>query len=285
MSNRTGSGRKWSIAAVTAVLSLAGLVLPFAAEASANSATGEITVPVLAAQRGTDSPSSPLDLARARRAALEIGGMNDASHADLASARAQVLNQMATQVGSAAQAADLKKLMDSRDAQEMARRKSGTLTVGSTMGSAAVLSHDAAATGLTVAPMTAGSYTLTASFGATGLWFPYHTGQDFAAPQGTPVYAIVDGVVGYNINDFWAGNHVVLYHGDGGASLYAHLVDTTVTPGTIVHAGDLIGHVGNTGRSFGPHLHFEVYPAGAVPGDNLKCVDPMAWLRQHGVAV
>ncbi|MGA4669247.1 M23 family metallopeptidase [Propionibacteriaceae bacterium Y1923] len=133
-------------------------------------------------------------------------------------------------------------------------------------------------------PLKAGTYTMSASFGKTGVWARYHTGQDFAAPTGTPVYAASSGIIGQSRAGWWAGTHIVLNHGNGGSTLYAHLSGTVVSPGQPVKAGQLIGYVGNTGNSHGSHLHFEYYPAGTLPGDVYSAADPMAWLRGIGVA-
>nr|WP_242681439.1 M23 family metallopeptidase [Tessaracoccus sp. SD287] len=125
---------------------------------------------------------------------------------------------------------------------------------------------------------------MSAYFGKTGLWSRYHTGQDFAAPTGTPVYAASSGIVGQSRAGGWAGVHLVVNHANGGSTLYAHLSGKAVSPGQPVKAGQLIGYVGNTGNSYGAHLHFEYYPAGALPGDVYSASDPMAWLRSIGVA-
>nr|AOE12448.1 peptidase, M23 family [uncultured bacterium] len=88
----------------------------------------------------------------------------------------------------------------------------------------------------------------------------FHYGMDFTAPRGTPVYASGDGVVkradgrasGY-------GNHIRIDHGYDYVSLYAHLYKYNVNVGQKVRRGDLIGYVGSSGRSVGPHLHYEVF--------------------------
>ncbi len=84
-----------------------------------------------------------------------------------------------------------------------------------------------------------------------------HTGTDIAAPLGTPVLSSGDGVVvlaqkGY----FYTGNMIVIDHGDTLKTIYAHLNDISVKKGDIVKGGDIIGHVGNTGRATGAHLHW-----------------------------
>ena len=83
----------------------------------------------------------------------------------------------------------------------------------------------------------------------------------------------------------WAGGkYVTINHANGSSTLYAHLSGRVVSAGQPVKAGQLIGYVGNEGRSFGAHLHFEYYPAGTLPGDVYSAADPMSWLRSIGVA-
>jgi peptidase M23 len=127
------------------------------------------------------------------------------------------------------------------------------------------------------------NYTVGAHFGQTGSWSRYHTGQDFPAPVGTPIYAAASGIVMSPTAASWAGNNVVIKHMNGGSTLYAHMSQSLVSPGQAVKAGQMIGYVGTTGRSFGAHLHFEYYPQGTTPGDVYKATDPMAFLRSLGV--
>lgn len=87
-----------------------------------------------------------------------------------------------------------------------------------------------------------------------------HNGVDFSAPIGTPVYATADGVVefgGYSSQTGF-GNLIILQHNFGFKSYYAHLNKIDVRPNEFVHKGQMIGRTGNTGRSTGPHLHYEV---------------------------
>ena len=91
----------------------------------------------------------------------------------------------------------------------------------------------------------------------------FHAGLDFAAPQGTPIYATADGVVreaGYNEGGY--GNHVVVNHGYGYETLYGHMVRIKARNGTRVKRGEVIGYVGSTGKSTGPHCHYEVHRNG-----------------------
>jgi murein DD-endopeptidase MepM/ murein hydrolase activator NlpD len=91
----------------------------------------------------------------------------------------------------------------------------------------------------------------------------FHYGMDFTAPRGTPVYATGDGVVARADNKATGyGNHIVIDHGYGYESLYAHLYKYNVRPGQKVQRGDVIGFVGSTGRSEGPHCHYEVFKDG-----------------------
>lgn len=86
-----------------------------------------------------------------------------------------------------------------------------------------------------------------------------HTGIDFTAATGTPIYATGDGTVresGYDNGGY--GNHVVINHGYGYRSLYGHMKKTKVRVGDRVKRGEVIGWVGSTGKSTGPHLHYEV---------------------------
>ncbi len=87
-----------------------------------------------------------------------------------------------------------------------------------------------------------------------------HAGIDFTAPQGTPVYATADGTVktaGNTGNGY--GNHVIVNHGYGYETLYGHMVRVKARNGQAVKRGEVIGWVGSTGKSTGPHLHYEVH--------------------------
>ncbi|WP_416444781.1 M23 family metallopeptidase [Leeuwenhoekiella sp. A16] len=87
-----------------------------------------------------------------------------------------------------------------------------------------------------------------------------HWGMDFTAPRGTPVYATGDGkVIRADNQSTGYGNHIRIDHGYGYVSLYAHLYKYNVRPGQKVERGDLIGFVGSTGRSEGPHVHYEIF--------------------------
>ncbi len=123
-----------------------------------------------------------------------------------------------------------------------------------------------------------------AHFGEYGSWSRYHTGLDFRASYGTPIRAVKAGVVLYagNSGD-WAGNHVAIKHADGMTTMSSHMSSMAVSVGQTVSAGQVIGHVGQTGRAFGAHLHFELYPAGVKYGDVYKAINPQPWLAANGV--
>lgn len=86
----------------------------------------------------------------------------------------------------------------------------------------------------------------------------FHTGLDLAAKEGTPVYATADGVVEYARINGGYGNYILINHPLGFKTAYGHLSKFNVKSGQYVQKHDLIGYVGNTGRSTGPHLHYEI---------------------------
>ncbi len=106
-------------------------------------------------------------------------------------------------------------------------------------------------------------YTLTSPFGMrvhpiTGQW-KMHNGVDLALPQGEPIYAAKSGkVTTASYQAGGAGYYVSINHGDGFSSIYMHMTHFIVSPGQYVNAGQVIGYVGSTGGSTGPHLHFGI---------------------------
>lgn len=97
----------------------------------------------------------------------------------------------------------------------------------------------------------------------------FHAGLDFSAPQGTPIYATADGTIttaGNSGNGY--GNHVIINHGYGYETLYGHMVRVKARNGQAVKRGEVIGWVGSTGKSTGPHCHYEVHKNG-------KEIDPI----------
>jgi murein DD-endopeptidase MepM/ murein hydrolase activator NlpD len=120
---------------------------------------------------------------------------------------------------------------------------------------------------------------LTASFGMRRIFNGEarapHSGLDIAAPAGQPVRAPADGTVMLTGDFFFSGNTVLIAHGEGVVSLLCHLKDLTVAQGQVVKAGDLVGHVGMTGRATGPHLHWSL-------SLNNARVDPRLFLAGAG---
>jgi murein DD-endopeptidase MepM/ murein hydrolase activator NlpD len=105
-------------------------------------------------------------------------------------------------------------------------------------------------------------------------WCPsghYHSGIDMAAPAGTPVHAAAGGRVRTAWSPGGYGLYVVVDHGGGVSTLYGHLESIEALDGDTVGPGAVIGEVGSTGLSTGPHLHFEVRRDG-------RPVDPTPWL-------
>jgi len=107
-----------------------------------------------------------------------------------------------------------------------------------------------------------------------GDWRP-HWGIDIPAPMGTPIVASLPGEVILTAYGPSYGNYVVIYHGDGLSTLYAHNSSNHVEAGDLVEQGQVIASIGSTGNSTGPHIHFEV----RVNGDP-KILNPYQWLNQ-----
>ena len=101
----------------------------------------------------------------------------------------------------------------------------------------------------------------------------YHRGIDFAAPEGSQVIAVASGIVTYSKDRFGYGRTVEINHGNGYVTRYGHNSRLLVAIGDTVQKGDSIALIGSTGRSTGPHLHFEVLKEG-------RAVDPMRFVRQ-----
>lgn len=108
-----------------------------------------------------------------------------------------------------------------------------------------------------------------------------HTGVDFGASSGTPIHAAAAGTVTFSGSrgaNYWAGNHVIIDHGGGYETLYAHQSRVKARVGSTVQQGEVIGYVGSTGRATGAHLHFEIHING-------RAVDPAPFLAGAGVAI
>ncbi len=120
------------------------------------------------------------------------------------------------------------------------------------------------------------SFSISSSFGARTDPFlgkpAMHTGLDFRAPKGTPVMATGTGIVSFAHYNGGYGLSVEIVHDNGLVTRYAHMQKLLVSEGQRIHMGDIVGTVGNTGRSTGPHLHYEVRLNG-------KPINPMRFIR------
>ncbi|PUB20865.1 peptidase M23-like protein [Promicromonospora sp. AC04] len=187
--------------------------------------------------------------------------------------------------GAAAQAVEVSAYPDRYAQYEpVARAILEKLTTSPTAGQSDGPASGPALSSRVVFPLPADSWTRTSGFGQRG--YRLHAGVDYAAPAGTPVLALADGVVASVETSPTGGNMIVLDHtiaGPDGArragSAYLHLRDgsTTVAEGDTVTAGAQIAQVGSTGRSTGPHLHLEVRPG----GPHAAAIDPEPWLTAH----
>ncbi len=127
-------------------------------------------------------------------------------------------------------------------------------------------------------PVSPGAYHLTSRFGqCSGLWSHCHTGLDFAAPSGTPIHAVAGGTITEAASSGAYGNRTIETLEDGTELWYCHQTSFAVSPGDDVRAGEVIGTVGSTGNTTGPHVHVEVRPSPDEP------VDPYAAMVEHGL--
>jgi murein DD-endopeptidase MepM/ murein hydrolase activator NlpD len=101
----------------------------------------------------------------------------------------------------------------------------------------------------------------------------FHRGLDFAGPAGSQVVSVASGVVTFSKDRFGYGRTVEINHGNGYVTRYAHNQKALVAVGDTVQKGQPIALIGSTGRSTGPHLHFEVLRNG-------RAVDPMSFVRE-----
>ncbi|MFI0241624.1 M23 family metallopeptidase [Streptomyces sp. NPDC016845] len=233
-----------------------------------------------------DDPAPSADTAETAPLTAMSGGQADAGEAlrtrimqqaetqqDAADAKAQAAAEEAAAKKAAEEAAakrekaEAKAAADKKKAEEEAKKKA----------EAERLAKLARSFKLPVA-----SYTLTGTFGQPGsMWSSgYHTGLDFAASTGTPIYAIHGGTI---TEAGWAGAYgyrTILTLDDGTELWFCHQSSMNVSVGQQVSTGDVIGRVGATGNVTGAHLHLEVHPGGDATG-----VDPAAWLRGKGLAL
>jgi len=203
----------------------------------------------------------------------------------LNAARAQLQNQPPSVT------TDLAQLLEAQE-QDLILRSYQTAWAQAEVGTGLALVNNALPVGKTIAGLKLSyplaQFTITQGYGPTsfalepplGPFRHFHTGIDLSAPLGTPVMAAADGVVvavGHGAIGY--GNYVVIAHGGGIATLYGHLLQTSVSAGQVVVRGQVVGLEGSTGFSTGPHVHFELrvnnlvtdpLPYLPVPGTNFN---------------
>jgi murein DD-endopeptidase MepM/ murein hydrolase activator NlpD len=198
-------------------------------------------------------------------------------------ARTKAANAREKSLESASKATQKQATLLARGAAERRAARSSSTPAGTTEAPSVASSAPASTGGKSCMPVR-GGYSIAARFGQVGAWARYHTGFDFSAPVGSTLQAPASGVVtnaGGGPASGWAGNYVAIRYPDGTQSLMAHMSTVSVSVGQSVSACQTVGAVGMTGRTFGPHVHFEIYPAGVTPGDVYRAVNPLGWLNAH----
>lgn len=193
--------------------------------------------------------------------------------------------------GEAAQAVEVSAYPDRyRNYEPTARTILQALTTGGSSGAGSGVPGDAdiPETTALVFPLPNGTYTHTSDFGWRSDPFTgersFHAGTDWAAADGTPIFALADGVVTYAGMVGGTSGQITIEHtidGERIASVYIHMWahGIHVQAGDRVIAGQHIGDVGSSGRSTGPHLHFQLHPGGGAASP----IDAIPWLADHGV--
>ncbi len=225
-----------------------------------------------AAQRAEDLSKSADDISRAAR---DLG--TDARAESLAR-EDRAIRKAAIQLAQE----QLRRAIAARVAAESRRQQSESRSPDAASSSAAQSTSNIPTGGGAVSPVPGA--VVGATFGQYGMWARYHTGLDFRAAYGTPIRAVKSGLVLFagNSGD-WAGNHVAIKHADGMTTMSSHMSSIAVGSGQTVQAGQIIGYVGQSGRAFGAHLHFELYPIGVKYGDVYRAINPQPWLAAAGV--
>jgi murein DD-endopeptidase MepM/ murein hydrolase activator NlpD len=289
--NRRGWLQHGAAALAVSVLGL-GVAGSIALTGNAQSTAGPLPQTSASADPvlGSTAPAPASSVAGARDAeavsrSLSRAPLDPAKVKSLADQRAEELAKTDDQITAAAagKKVDLreKKLAETTDktqdqAKRLAAGEKPSTTTTDDPGDAA------GAKGKSCLP--AAHYRVAATFGQVGSWARYHTGFDFSAPIGTQLRAPASGVVtnaGRGPASGWAGNYVAIKYPDGSQSLMAHMSTVSVQVGQNVTGCQTVGAVGMTGRTFGPHVHFEIYPAGITPGDVYRAVNPLSWLKAH----
>lgn len=251
-------GTQFRRAAVPRLIGVAVLVVAVAAAVSAGGAPMHIQV----ASAPTDKPVA---------SASALSGVSAVASSDTTADRERALSRD-SQREAIADAAE-EDLQEEAEAQAKERNAALAQLAASAEQHAAELAANE-----WVLPLKPGTYRLSARFGqSSSLWANTHTGLDFAAPAGTPVVSIATGKVTATEYDGSYGNKTVVALENGTEVWYCHLTAFSVNPGDRVDSGQVIGTVGSTGNSTGPHLHLEIRPGA---GD---AVDPFTALNVHGL--
>jgi murein DD-endopeptidase MepM/ murein hydrolase activator NlpD len=202
-----------------------------------------------------------------------VPGAIGAAREGVGAGTAQTLSQAQTVA-----AGQLRQTLLSQQEERSSRFRAARATAVRSVAAAAEAAQKAREAALPVWVLPVEHFRLTAGFGEYGLWSNMHTGQDFAAPYGTPVHAIGDGKIIFAGYDGAYGNKIAIQHPDGTVSWYAHMSAFVVRSG-YVKAGQVIGRIGTTGNTTGPHLHLEIRPNNGDP------IDPLPWLRARHLKV
>jgi murein DD-endopeptidase MepM/ murein hydrolase activator NlpD len=247
------------------------------ADGTNNAALRTAVLKEQAAQRAEELAKGADDIPRAASTASSDARQSKLTAADRASREAAArLNEARIRRAVAARVA----AASERQAQETNARTTASTTTPAPTQTPDVSRIPSGGGGVSPVP----GAVIGSHFGQYGVWSRYHTGLDFRAAYGTPIRAVKPGLVLYagNSGD-WAGNHVAIRHGGGMTTMSSHMSSMAVRSGQTVQAGQVIGYVGQTGRAFGAHLHFELYPAGVRYGDVYKAINPQPWLAANGV--
>ena len=239
-----------------------------------------------AAQHTTTATVATTDLAKQTSRNADRPPLDPAKVKSLADQRAELLGKIDSQVAEASMDKSAKAREKALKSVSNATRKQAVLLARGKSAPSNRLPSAQSDTGSKGCLPITGGYSIAARFGQVGPWSRYHTGLDFSSPFGTPLHAPAAGVVtnaGIGPASGWAGNYVAIKYPDGTHTLMAHMSTISVSVGQTVSACQLVGAIGMTGRTFGPHVHFEVYPAGVTPGDIYRAVNPVPWLNAHGL--
>ena len=240
-----------------------------------------------AAQHTTSSATvATVDLSKQISRQVERPPLDAAKVKSLADQRAELLSKLDSEASESSMNRSAKEREKALEKVSDATRKQAALLArGKSAPTNRLPSAQADTSTRGCLPITSG-YSIAARFGQVGPWARYHTGLDFSSRVGTPLHAPAAGVVtnaGIGPASGWAGNYVAIRYPDGTHTLMAHMSTVSVSVGQTVSACQLVGAVGMSGRTFGPHVHLELYPAGVKPGDIYSAVDPVPWLTAHGL--